>query len=122
MKFCEKVYTAVLRVVTCLFRTYLPLTKQLDLVRCTLNLLSKPNLLAVMPVALASQLAQPDDSDDMDIDSDNTPTSLTLPAYRNRALTPKQERKLVAFLDDLFLQLTRNYKKRSVYCAIYRMY
>ncbi|KAF8801466.1 hypothetical protein BYT27DRAFT_7115052 [Phlegmacium glaucopus] len=50
----------------------------------------------------------------MEIDeSDETPTSLTLPAYRNRALTSRQERKLVAFLDDLFLQLTRNYKKRS---------
>ena len=68
-----------------------------------------------MPETVASQLAQPDDSDDMEIDSDKTPTSLTLPAYRNRALTSKQERKLVAFLDDLFLQLTRNYKKRSVY-------
>ena len=68
-----------------------------------------------MPETVVSQLAQPDDSDDMEIDSDKTPTSLTLPAYRNRALTSKQERKLVAFLDDLFLQLTRNYKKRSVY-------
>jgi len=66
-----------------------------------------------MPATLVSQSAQPDDSDDMEIDSDKTPTSLTLPAYRNRALTSKQERKLVAFLDDLFLQLTRNYKKRS---------
>jgi len=46
----------------------------------------------------------------MDIDSDAT--SLTLPPYRNRPLTAKQERKLVAFLDDLFLQLTRNYRKR----------
>jgi len=46
----------------------------------------------------------------MDIDSDAS--SLTLPPYRNRALTSKQERKLVAFLDDLFLQLTRNYRKR----------
>jgi len=66
-----------------------------------------------MPAALVSKLARPDDSDDMEIDSDKTPTSLTLPAYRNRALTSKQERKLVAFLDDLFLELTRNYKKRS---------
>jgi len=47
----------------------------------------------------------------MDIDSDAT--SLTLPPYRNRALTAKQESKLVAFLDDLFLQLTRHYRKRS---------
>ena len=70
-----------------------------------------------MPAKLVSQLAQPDDSDDMEIDPDKTPTSLTLPAYRNRALTSKQERKLVAFLDDLFLQLTRNYKKRSVYMS-----
>jgi hypothetical protein len=70
-----------------------------------------------MPATVVSQLAQPDHSDDLEIDSDNTPTSLTLPAYRNRALTSKQERKLVAFLDDLFLQLTRNYKKRSVYIS-----
>lgn len=68
-----------------------------------------------MPAALASQLGLPDDSGGMKIDSDQTPTSLTLPAYRNRALTSRQERKLVTFLDDLFLQLTRNYKKRSVY-------
>ena len=67
-----------------------------------------------MPAIL---VAQPDDSDEMEIDSDSTPTSLTLPAYRNRALTSKQERKLVAFLDDQFLQLTRNYKKRSVYIS-----
>lgn len=69
-----------------------------------------------MPVTLESQLALPDDPDGMEIDFDHdseTPTSLTLPAYRNRALTSKQERTLVAFLDDLFLQLTRNYKKRS---------
>ena len=64
-----------------------------------------------MPATLVS----PDDADGMEIDSDETPTSsLTLPAYRNRALTSRQERKLVIFLDDLFLQLTRNYKKRSV--------
>jgi hypothetical protein len=75
------------------------------------NALSK---LTVMPATLLSHLAQ---SDDMEIDSNKTPTSLTLPAYRNRALTSKQERKLVAFLDDLFLQLTRNYKKRSVYVS-----
>jgi hypothetical protein len=87
--------------------------KQLDLGRCKLDALSKSNL-TVIPATLVSQLAQPGDSDDMEIDSDKTPTSLTLPAYRNRALTSKQERKLVAFLDDLFLQLTRNYKKRSV--------
>ena len=68
-----------------------------------------------MPATVVSQLAQPDDSNDVEIDSNKIPTSLTLPAYRNRALTSKQERKLVAFLDDLFLQLTRNYKKRSVY-------
>ena len=71
----------------------------------------------MMPATLVSQLAHPNDSDDMEIDSDKTPSSLTLPAYRNRALTSKQERKLVAFLDDLFLQLTRNYKKRSVYIS-----
>ena len=93
-------------------------TKQLDLSRCKLNLLSKSEL-AVMPAIVVSHLVQPDDSDDMEIDSDKTPTSLTLPAYRNRALTSKQERKLVEFLDDLFLQLTRNYKKRSVYIYIY---
>ena len=72
-----------------------------------------------MPAIVVSHLVQPDDSDDMEIDSDKTPTSLTLPAYRNRALTSKQERKLVEFLDDLFLQLTRNYKKRSVYIYIF---
>ena len=93
----------------------LPLTRHLDFGRYKLNVLNKSNL-AVMPATLISQSAQPDDSDDMETDSDKTPTSLTLPAYRNRALTSKQERKLVAFLDDLFLQLTRNYKKRSVYC------
>jgi hypothetical protein len=61
-----------------------------------------------MPATLVS----PDDADSMEIE---TPTSsLTLPAYRNRALTSRQERKLLVFLDDLFLQLTRNYKKRSV--------
>lgn len=92
------------------------LTKQLDLGRYRLNVLGKSKL-PVIPTTLVSQLAQPDDSDDMEIDSDNTPTSLTLPAYRNRALTSEQERKLVAFLDDLFLQLTRNYKKRSVYVS-----
>jgi len=68
-----------------------------------------------MPATLIPQLAPPDDSDGMEVDSDEAPTSLTLPAYRNRALTSRQERKVVAFLDDLFLQLTRNYKKRSVY-------
>ena len=68
-----------------------------------------------MPATLVSQTALPDNSDGMDIDSDEAPTSLTLPAYRNRALTSRQERILVTFLDDLFLQLTRNYKKRSVY-------
>ena len=68
-----------------------------------------------MPATLVSQTALPDNLDGMDIDSDETPTSLTLPAYRNRALTSRQERILVTFLDDLFLQLTRNYKKRSVY-------
>lgn len=65
-----------------------------------------------MPATLVSQV--PGRSDDMEIDLDEIPTSLALPVYRNRALTSRQERKLVAFLDDLFLQLTRNYKKRSV--------
>ena len=101
----------MLRVVPCLFLTYLSSLQYLG--RCKLSLLGKSKL-AVMPETVVSQLAQPDDSD-MVIDPDKTPTSLTLPAYRNRALTSKQERKLVAFLDDLFLQLTRNYKKRSVY-------
>jgi hypothetical protein len=94
------------------------LSSHYDLGRCKLNPLGKSNL-TVMPETVVSQLAQPDDSDDMEIDSVVTPTSLTLPAYRNRALTSKQERKLVAFLDDLFLQLTRNYKKRSVYAYFF---
>lgn len=68
-------------------------------------------MLAAMP---ATHISQRDwRSDDLEIDSEDTATSLTLPAYRNRELTFKQERKLVAFLDDQFLQLTRNYKKRS---------
>lgn len=92
---------AALLVVICYFWTW----TQLPIFLANLT------VILVMPATLMSQFAQPDD---MEIDSDTTtPTSLTLPPYRNRALTSKQERKLVAFLDDLFLQLTRNYKKRS---------
>lgn len=39
----------------------------------------------------------------------------TLANFRKKPLTLKQERRLVAYLDDQFLQFTRGYKKRSVF-------
>ena len=39
----------------------------------------------------------------------------TTPPRAIKALSPTQERKLVDYLEDRFLDVTRNYKKRSVF-------
>ncbi|KAF8162760.1 hypothetical protein B0H34DRAFT_692842 [Crassisporium funariophilum] len=50
----------------------------------------------------------------MQVENHSTPPPAAQASpIRNRALTAKQERKLVEYLDDSFLTLTSNYKKRS---------
>ncbi|KAF5349607.1 hypothetical protein D9756_008907 [Leucocoprinus leucothites] len=46
-------------------------------------------------------------------DSNDNQNLNRLAHLRTKPLTPKQERRLVAYLDDQFLQLTRGYKKRT---------
>ena len=61
------------------------------------------------------------DVDDSVITEDARDTKPSIEFNNLRPLTRKQERKLMDHLEERFLDLTRNYKKRYLYLAPYKV-